>query len=309
MSRQEHRAERLAVSLQALGQRLSFFVLLAIAVLLLATGRSQYFPVHQIGTVISDVVAPVLEISSRPVQVARSSFQDVDAFFHAVSENRRLRDEVARLRAWHGAALKLESENAHFRSLLNLQAIPAPNFVSARVVGDAGSPFVRTLLINTGYTQGVREGMAVSGPQGLIGRIVSAGGQVSRVLLLSDLNSRVPVIAEPGGYRAVLAGDNDGLPRLTYLPGSARVEPGDRLVTSGHGGLFPPGIPVGRVASIDMEKGDPEILVRPFSDEASATFVRVLQYRLPMEIPEPAVDRQLPRLAQARPIENRFGAP
>lgn len=297
MSRQEHRTERLAVSLQALGQRLSFLVLVVIAVALLAAGRSATFPVQRVGTAISDLAAPVLELASRPVQVLRASFVDVDAFVRAVSENRRLRAEVERLQAWHGAALNLERENTHFRSLLNLQNVPQTRFVSARIISDAGSPFVRTLLINAGHTQGVREGMAVVGSDGLIGRIVLSGGQASRVLLLTDLNSRVPVSVEPGGYRAVLAGDNENLPKLSYLPAPAHIEPGSRLVTSGHGGLFPPGIPVGVVASVGNDLTGASTLVQPFADQERATFVRVLQYRLPMDISPNASPSQLPQMA------------
>ncbi len=147
------------------------------------------------------------------------------------------------------------------------------------MIGDLGSPFVRTVLINAGHKQGVEKGMPVIGVDGLIGQVVSAGKQVSRVLLLSDLNSRVPVRLEASGYQSVLAGDNEVQPQLFYLPPRAKIAAGDRLVTSGHGGVFPPGIPVGSIASLNGGPSGNETRVQTYTDEHRLTFVRVLQYR------------------------------
>lgn len=269
---------RLAVRLQDLGQRLSFIILVCAAVILLLAGRSQSERMEVFRAALSDFTAPLLELSSRPVQVLRSSFEAVDQYFNTLEENRVLRAKLERLQAWHSLALKLENENKEFRLLLNAHDVPGSPFVSARVIGDLGSPFVHTILINAGQNLGVQKGMPVVGSEGLIGQVVSAGKQVSRVLLLSDLNSRVPVRLEASGYQSVLAGDNEVQPQLFYLPVRADVKVGDRLVTSGHGGVFPPGIPVGSVSSLDAGASRNEVRVQTFSDEHRLSFVRVLQY-------------------------------
>lgn len=269
---------RLAVRLQDLGQRLSFVILVLAAIILLLAGRAETERMEVFRTALSDFTAPLLEISSRPIQALRSGFENVDQYFNTLEENRILRAKLERLQAWHALALKLEHENKEFRSLLNAQDVPESPFISARVIGDLGSPFVHTVLINAGQKHGLQKGMPVVGSDGLIGQVVSAGKQVARVLLLSDLNSRVPVRLETSGYQAVLAGDNEVQPQLFYLPARAKVQVGDRVVTSGHGGVFPPGIPVGQVSSLDAGASKSEIRIQTFSDEHRLSFVRVLQY-------------------------------
>ncbi|HAD24933.1 MAG TPA: rod shape-determining protein MreC [Alphaproteobacteria bacterium] len=282
VQRPRHRAERLAVNFQALGQRFSFLALLAAACTLLIFGRVDYVPVWRISMFITEVAAPVLDLMARPVQALRSGVIEVDHYLNALSENERLREEVRRLRNWQVTALNLEQENSRLKGLLNTADLPSAHFISGRVIGDATSPFVDTLLINVGARQGVREGMAVVGEGGLLGRIISTGADASRILLLTDLNSKVPVIVEPGGYRAVLSGNNDGLPQLLYLPNNVRINAGDRLVTSGHGGMFPPGVPVGAVSAVWPADRAVAPLVRPFVDNGNTSFVRILRYELPL---------------------------
>jgi rod shape-determining protein MreC len=274
----ENGAGRVAFRLQDLGQRLSFIILISAAIILLLAGRADNDRMEGLRSTLSDFTAPVLEISSLPIQGLRASFEEIDQYFNTLEENRVLRAKIERLQMWHQFALKLENENKEFRSLLNAQDIPPSPFITARVIGDLGSPFIRTVLINAGHNQGVEKGMPVIGVDGLIGQVVSAGVQVSRVLLLSDLNSRVPVRLEASGYQSVLAGDNEVQPQLFYLPPRAKVAVGDRLVTSGHGGVFPPGIPVGSIASLNGGPSANEIRVQTYTDEHRLTFVRILQY-------------------------------
>lgn len=283
---QMDRSGRLAISLQALGQRLSFVILLAAAMILLLAGRGNSERLETFRAMVSDITAPLLEMISWPVQALRSGYEEIDQYYSTVEENQRLRKEVERLTAWHSTALKLQQENKEFRSMLNVHDVPDAPYVSARVIGDLGSPFVHTVLINAGIKEGVQKDMPVVGPEGLIGRVVSAGSRVSRVLLLSDLNSRVPVRLEASGYQSVLAGDNENLPQLFYLPSGAKVKRGDRLITSGHGGVFPPGIPVGSVSRLDGGSAKDEVRVQTFADENRLSFVKVLQYRQPQSPPD-----------------------
>ena len=271
----------MAISLQDLGQRLSFFLVVIAAIALLLAGKAESEKMEIFRAQVTDLTAPILEIFSRPMQMLRASFAEIDVYFSTTEENRLLREKVERLQAWQAYALKLQQENLEFRSLLNVHDVPQMPYLSARVIGDLGSPFVHTVLINAGKKHGVQKDMPVIGAEGLIGRIVSAGNQVSRVLLLSDLNSRVPVRLEANGYQSVLAGDNDRQPLLVYLPDRARIKVGDRVVTSGHGGVFPPGIPVGVVSAVKNGPANLEARIQTFVDERRLSFVQILQYSDP----------------------------
>lgn len=275
------RGGRMAISLQDLGQRLSFILVVCAALALLLAGKAESGKMEIFRALMTDLTAPVLEVASRPLQMLRESFAQIDVYFSTSEENRLLREKVERLQSWQALALKLQKENQEFRSLLNMHDVPQMPYLSARVIGDMGSPFVHTVLINAGKKHGVQKDMPVAGAEGLIGRIVSTGNQVSRVLLLSDLNSRVPVRLEASGYQSVLAGDNERQPLLVYLPDRAQIKVGDRVVTSGHGGVFPPGIPVGMVSAVKSGPANVEVRVRTFVDERRLSFVQILQFSDP----------------------------
>jgi rod shape-determining protein MreC len=156
--------------------------------------------------------------------------------------------------------------------MLNFVPERGASFAAARVIGDSGGVFVRSVLINGGMVDGIQKGDAVVNGDGLIGRVAESGRRSGRVLLLSDLNSRIPVVGEKSRVRAILAGDNSPLPRLDFLPPNPGLNVGDRIVTSGHGGVFPAGLPIGRITSI----GDSDIRVEPFADFYRLEYVRII---------------------------------
>jgi rod shape-determining protein MreC len=189
-------------------------------------------------------------------------------------ENARLREENARLLAWQTAARRLENENERMRGLANFREGPEASFITARIVGDSVSAYVRGALLNVGRKAGVASGQAVVTGEGLAGRIAEVGDNSSRVLFVTDVNSRLPVLIERTRERAILAGDNSAQLRLTLLQSLGGVQRGDRIITSGHGGSFPVGIPVGEV----VETGEGQVRVRPFADFSRLEFVRVVDY-------------------------------
>jgi rod shape-determining protein MreC len=144
------------------------------------------------------------------------------------------------------------------------------------VIADTGGAFAHSLVLNAGSRAGVGKGQAVVTGEGMVGRIAAVGERSAWVLLITDLNSRIPVTIAPAGIRAILAGNNSDRPRLVHLPPGVAISPGDRVVTSGHGGAFPPGLPVGIVAAVS-EAG---IDVRPFMDRSRIEYVRVVDFGL-----------------------------
>ena len=272
---------RLTVPLKGWVQRFAFVLLVAAGVGMLILGKADSSFVERLRLNIVDTAAPVLDALSRPVATATALVEEVRGLVALHGENARLREDNERLRHWEVVARKLEQENVAYRDLLNVVAEPRPAFVTARVIADSGGAFVRTVLLTAGARDGVRNGQAVVTGEGMVGRVVETGERSARVLLITDLNSRIPVVVESTRAPAILAGDNSDRQRLLFLPVNARVAVGARVVTSGQGGVLPPGLPVGIVASLD----DGVVSVQPFVDWHMLEYVQVLDYVLPGALP------------------------
>ena len=242
------------------------------AVVLLLLGRAETGLVERARAGVSDVIAPIMEVVSKPVGLLAVAMNDLGDFLDIYEENVRLREQNLRLSEWHQLALNLTKENSALRALAKYR--PGNDFtsVAARVVGDSTGIFVRSVLANVGGEAGLSKGDAVIDARGLIGRVIETGHRSARVLLITDLNSRVPVVVQRNGVLAILAGDNSAMPTLKFRSLRARLRPGDRIVTSGHGNMFPPDLTVGEVVAID----DGEVRIRPLADLDRLDYVRVL---------------------------------
>lgn len=264
-----------ASSLRTAVQRFAFALLVAGAFGVMVIGKADTVIVERIRAAVGDVITPVLNVLSRPVQTVNDLMADAQDLVTMRSELARLREENVRLLSWQNVAQRLEAENKALRSFLNYQTGPQATFITARVVGDAGSAFVRSMLLNAGARDGVKNGQAVMTADGLAGRITEVGDSSARVLLITDINSRIPVLVERTRDRAMLAGDNSRQPQLSFLPPGVQVQIGDRIVTSGHGGTYPAGLPVGVVAAIS-DTG--LVRVEPLVDWSRMEFVRVVDF-------------------------------
>ncbi|MGD1934367.1 MAG: rod shape-determining protein MreC [Candidatus Phaeomarinobacter sp.] len=259
--------------------RLSLAVTLTLACVLLV-GRAESYLVDRTRQVMTDLSAPLLELASRPVAAVRNFIASTDEYAYVFEENARLRAENEQLKAWRQQALSLERRVARFEALLDVTVEPTIQYATGKIIGDSGGPFVHAFIVNVPQADGAAAGQAVVDDEGLIGRVVSSGVTASRVLLLTDLNSRVPVRVEPAGYRAIAVGDNSRFPKIEFLPPEAKLSPGDRIVTSGHGGLMPPDLPVGIV--VLAGDGSPRLQTNSEFDRTSS--VRVLQYDFPTKV-------------------------
>jgi rod shape-determining protein MreC len=199
----------------------------------------------------------------------------VRQYFFAVSENRRLRQQVAELTHWRDEAIALRHDNGRYESLLSLKTDPPIPMVSARVIADAHGPFAQTRLADAGNESGVRIGNPVMTEHGLVGRILGVSSGVSRILLLTDVSSRLPIMDDRTDDRGILTGDGSGSPTLDYVRGDQAMKAGDRILTSGDGGLFPRGLPVGVV----YQAIDGNWRVRLDTDDGPVDNVRILLFR------------------------------
>jgi rod shape-determining protein MreC len=232
---------------------------------------------------VSDTASPALDVLSRPLGALGHLMDRARDFVAVYQNNARLAEENEKLLRWQQAAFRLASENARLRELLKLTPEPATTFITARVIANSGGAYVRSLMIHAGSENGVERGQAAVTGEGLVGRVSEVGRQAARVLLVTDLNSRVPVIVEGPQQRALLTGDNSERPCLRYLNAGAEIKVGDRVVTSGQGGVFPPGLPVGVVASLDGEAPR----VEPYVEMSRVEYLRVVDYGLANGLPNP----------------------
>lgn len=262
--------------LRAWNQRMTLVLLVGLALALLTVQKTRPDLAEGLRSAAADVISPILDLLSRPSESAAHAIDSVRELGRLQKENARLREEYARLLQWQTVARRLDFENQELRALLRLAPDPKAGFITARVIGGSGGAFVRSVLVAAGQRDGVRKNQAVITGEGLIGRISEVGARSARVLLLSDINSQVPVYVERTRERAILTGDNSNRMTLRYLPSDMTAIAGDRIVTSGHGGVFPPGLPVGVITSVD--KG--VVTIQPFVDAEQIEYVRVVDYEL-----------------------------
>jgi rod shape-determining protein MreC len=224
--------------------------------------------------VFDKVDKPVSGVLSVPGEWIANGVGYVRGYFFAVGDNRRLKAEIRELRKAEDRAAALANENGRLKAMLGLKTDPPIPMVVGRTVLDTRGPYSNTRLINVGSEKGVRIGNPVVNDRGLVGRIVGVTNGASRVLLLSDVASRTPVLNARTDARAILTGDAGPNPRLAYMRGADPVKAGDRILTSGDGGVFPRGLPVG-VAAVGLDK---QWRVRLAADLASVDYVQVLKF-------------------------------
>jgi rod shape-determining protein MreC len=214
-------------------------------------------------------------VLAAPVRGVGDGFEWIGDYFGAVSENRRLKRELREMRQWRDTAVALRDVNDRYGTILRLKTYPEVPMVTAHVVTDARGAFNTTRLANAGTEKGIKVGHPVLSEHGLVGRVVGVARGVSRVMLVTDPSSKTPVLVDRTNARAILTGDGGPNPRLEFLRGADPVRNGDPILTSGDGGVFPRGIPVG----VAVKGLDGVWRARLYSDRSPIDFVRILQFQ------------------------------
>ncbi len=252
--------------------KMSLVVFVAASVLMTSLNIASPGTMQNIRLSIMDAFSPFISAINYPFQKTVSGIEVISGLANLRAENTRLKTENDRLKEWYHSALLLQAENKSLRKILDVTPDPVKAFITTRVIGDGGSAFVRSFLIEAGADQGIEKGQPVMAGEGLIGRVIESGTRSARVLLITDVNSHIPVVIEGTNMRAVLAGTNDKTLSLQHLPLDTNLSEGARIVTSGIGGLFPPGLPVGVVGARDGQY----YTVKPFAQSDRVSFVRII---------------------------------
>lgn len=249
-------------------------VLVITALTFVALSRSQHEGVGNARARVLDGLTPVLNLMARPVEAWKQMQSSVSGLLNVYEENRKLKAENDTLRHWQSVAMSLTSENQALRELMQYQPVEGATYVSAKVTGHIGSAFSHQILINAGLNDGVKKYQAVVDANGLIGRVMKSGDHSSRVLLLSDNASRIPVVNTGTRERAILMGTSGDMLRLSFLSPQSKTRVGDVIVTAEDGGLMPPAILIGKVFSIQ----DGTYMVKPLRPMTQPDFVRVVNF-------------------------------
>ena len=204
--------------------------------------------VEKFRVLVIDTFVPSFEWILLPMTSVVKLAKDYQSYEKLLEQNKELRRELQQMKSWKEAAFQLEQENARLLDLSQLRLDSKLTHVSCIVMADSGSPFRQSVLLNIGSRDGIQDGWAAMDGLGLVGRISGVGSSTSRVLLLTDNASQIPVILQPSGQDAIVMGDNSFAPPVEFIENADMVRPGDRIITSGGGGVLPAGLLVGTLA-------------------------------------------------------------
>lgn len=264
-------------------RRLVLGVLSVVLVAVFLLWRIDNARVEQLRISLVDRFVPSFAWTLKPIASTGRMIADFQSYARVYQQNEELRRELQRMKGWREAALQLEQKNAQLLALNNVRLNPRLTFVTGEVMSDAGSPFRRSAMLNIGRIDGVADGLAAVDGLGLVGRISGVAEQSARAILLTDASSRVPALVLPAGQRAIVAGDNSQMPVLEFLDQTDAVRPGDRVVSSSDGGVFPADLLIGQV----VLGPDGRQRVRLAADYRRLEFVRVLRRAPPGAIDTP----------------------
>ena len=245
----------------------------ALCVLILLVSLSGFIKFDNLRGVTANTIAPAVSTLASPLRAFGSFLSNATSFNEMRAELDEVRRENERLNEWFHTAQLLGAENQSLRALLNVNLNGHPSFLTTRLVIDPKSPYVKSALIAAGRKDGIEIGQAVIGENGLLGRVIEVFSKTSRILMTTDINSRLPVRIAGTQQKAILGGTNENMLELDYVPQAITVEKGMKIITSGDGRLMPAGLPVGEIVAVREKK----IEVAPYATYEQSNYVRVLK--------------------------------
>ncbi|MDY6407458.1 MAG: rod shape-determining protein MreC [Pseudomonadota bacterium] len=259
--------------------QVSLFLPLAFLVLLMfiiGFGQFKNPFLSQLKMALIETVTPIVRVVSAPVRFGKNLFWGSKEFINTYNENKQLKAEIEDLKNWKNIALQLRFEQEQYQKLLNYVPPPKASFVTAKTLTDNGSRFSRSIIVSAGDADGVSKGDVAMTSSGIVGRVVAVGHHISRLMLLTDYASRVPIVVGDKAIKGVLTGDGSDTPKIIALPENQTVRVGDIVFSSGQVGVYPSGLGIGVVEAVS----DGEISVRLFETDQTPMVVRLVNFGL-----------------------------
>ena len=226
-----------------------------------------------------NAVYSIASIASSPISLIKDGLDSIYEVKNIYEENQKFKEMQMLDSASFQEMVSMKLKIAQYEKLLNASRDIEFEFRTLRIVGDYSNNFNGTLIVNSGKKENVKVDMPVSGSNGIIGRISHVSENLSRVLLLSNINSRIPVIISDDGYHGMLIGQGRENPTVQFVEHIEKISIGDLVTTSGKGGIFPPFQMIGQVVS----KKSNEIEISIFENISSLSHVKLLNYKLNKE--------------------------
>jgi len=255
-------------------KRLKYGIYFLLSITLIILARINHPVIGQINNAIGYVVTPAIVTFDTVADGIANTISWVHGLAALEAENSELRQENARLQRYEFIAERAALENQRLQELMNVRPTFVPTLVTARVIAVAGGAYSKSVLIHAGSEDGVRNDLPVVDENGLVGRTIRTGFRATRVLLTTDINSRIPVQVERSKQHAIVVGRNDDLLEMAFSEPEIDIIVGDRVITSGHGGVFPADVLVGTVVEVNED----ETLILPVANLSDLDFVRVLDF-------------------------------
>ncbi len=233
--------------------------------------------IEKTSTTASEIVTPVTEILVLPASLLLDSYDYLRSLSKIDRENQILKDENRRLIIANAKNRALEIENRILSEMLNYEVPPEADFVTAKVVAAEGTAFAHSLTVYIGNNKNISKGQVALSDKGVVGRVESVGKKYAKIAMINNINSKISVMIEGSRTRGMMVGQNSAWPHLVFLPLDAKIAIGDKVVTSGIGGVFPVGLPVGTVESIDKNN----IEIKPANNLSRIEYVMIVDYKLP----------------------------
>ena len=257
-------------------KKFAIILLFMIAFVMMLFNKTDSVLIDKTSSVATDIFSPVVDLLVVPARLVSGSLNYFYDFKNIRDENKQLREENRELLIKSSRMASLEVENRLLGNLLNYIPPKEADYITAKVVAEEGGTFSHTLIVYTRGADNVRKGQVVLSDSGVVGRVERVGKVYSKISLVTDINSKIPVVIEKNRVRGILSGDNTSVPKLIFTPLDANLHIGDKIVTSGVAGVFPSGLPIGKIISVEKNN----IKVKTFSSLDRLEYVRIVDYHL-----------------------------
>ena len=260
--------------IRILAKKFAIVLLFISAFVLMLLNKTETLIVEKTSSVATDMVSPLVDVLVVPARAVAGVYDYFRELKEVYKDNQTLREENKKLLDLYDKTRVLEVENKLLSNLLNYVAPPEAKYITARVIAEEGDAFSHSLIAYTGGN--VKKGQVALSERGVIGRVDQVGQMYSKIILITDINSKIPVMVERTRVRGILSGDNTPQPKMVFIPLDAELNVGDRIVTSGVAGVFPSGLPVGKIVSVEKNN----VKVKPFNNLDRLEYVRIVDYGL-----------------------------